>query len=281
MCSAIAAIFCYRHLAAVSDSAVHLRNQNAFTGARASVEVESKNAVNQQRLSDTGAQQRRESAATPVQKLLDMFGRGGGQPLPGAVIAPYFAQLMQLAASGDLAVAHMLHASLEACQNRPSSQEYQAVSEQWDARQNDRGARALAAMAKQCQGFTDAQLVSDWDVVRSGAQFGDDQFRVEYYAADPSEGLSRLDPRYGERLSEHAQNAIGYLKQAAADGYANANLALADAYLSGKLVQRDYAQAYAYKVAWLQSQRAIYSVPEWNALSQEVEREFGSLLSGG
>ncbi|MEO8669843.1 MAG: hypothetical protein ABI411_00935 [Tahibacter sp.] len=130
---------------------------------------------------------------------------------------------------------------------------------------------------KRCVGFTDSQLALDWDIVRDAADDGDDEMRVAYYNMS-AEADKSLTSRLNNRVLEHYTRALPYLRDAAANGYADAYLSMGDVYAKGILQSADLTLAYAYKLAWLERLRAESAYPnEVSQFSVGLEREFADL----
>lgn len=189
--------------------------------------------------------------------------------------ARHFDVLLQAAKNGDTRAARLLHAGLSRCRLRPSQEEYarlrSSIPEQGASLMNR---RAMDELMRDCGGYSDRQLASDWEVVRVGAEFGDNELRVAYALLDPGSERS-LEARLQNRRGEQRQRALGFLQQAAAQGYADAYLALGDAYARGLGTAADPLRAAAYKLAWLQQLQANgATATEIASFRASVEREF-------
>lgn len=218
------------------------------------------------------AQPAHAGAQSAIERVLADFA--ANEWLAAPLGARHFDALLQAARNGDTRAARLLHAGLSRCRQRPSQEEYARLRSSIPEQGSLMNRRAMDELMRDCAGYSERQLASDWDVVRSGAEFGDNELRVAYALLDPDSGRS-LEARLQNRRSEQRQRALGFLHEAAAQGYADAYLALGDAYARGLGTAADPLRAAAYKLAWLQQLQANgASAVEIASFRASVEREF-------
>lgn len=174
---------------------------------------------------------------------------------PEEAIAANFERVRAQIRAGDRTLAMQAFKALGNCRGRPSDEEYRRAKSVYASR----GAggdeeRRLDELYRRCRVFTNRQLESIDELVMDGAELGDDAMRVAYYSLEPKP-LQAHDPTYRERLRDFSERAMRYLELSAANGSRNAHLALADAYTSGRIVRRDSALAYVYRVVAGEQQR--------------------------
>lgn len=218
------------------------------------------------------------ATATPttLQRLIAQFA---ANPLQAARLgSAHFDLLLQAARQGDIEAARLLHAALSRCQDRPSAQDYaqlrQSVPEHGASLRNR---AALDELMRDCSGLGEQQLGRHWEVLRHGAQAGDNELRVAYFQQDPAADRS-LAAQLQQRRREYRELAPRFLQAAMAEGYADAYLSMGDAYTRGHGVSPDPVRAAAYKIHWLEQLRQSgIAAAELEAFSNGVARELATL----
>lgn len=222
------------------------------------------------------------AAATPstLQRLKAQFA---ADPLQAARLTlAHFDLLLQAARQGDSEAARLLHAALGHCQERPSAQEYARLRESVPERSEGlRNRAALDELMRDCAGYGEAQLSRHWEILRHGAQAGDNELRVAYFQQDPGADRS-LAAQLQQRRQEYRELATGFLRAAMAEGYADAFLSMGEAYARGRGMSADPVRAAAYKIHWLeQLRRDGIAAAELDAFSNGVARELAALGESG
>lgn len=216
------------------------------------------------------------TAPTTLQRLKTQFA---ANPLQAARLASaHFDLLLQAARQGDIEAARLLHAALSRCQDRPSAQDYAQLRESVPERSEGlRNRAALDELMRDCAGYGEQQLGRHWEVLRHGAQAGDNELRVAYFQQDPGADRS-LAAQLAQHRREYRELAPAFLQAAMAEGYADAYLSMGEAYARGRGMSADPVRAAAYKIHWLeQLRRDGIAAAELDAFSNGVARELATL----